>query len=198
MNRSYPNAYRDRRVAEGMTVGFLDLFRKPGDKARPSTGNSSEKTIPPGEALMSFGNEISRQIPRCLPTEQDMWWFLAEQYDYLVDCGESVEPLLAMSSLNMHPIEYEARRSEDSYVGKPNAGVAYLRNARRTLAAKFDGDLADMVIAQAFIMFAEQNMPAIDALRIKYANHFHQNCIRDGAPRNAGRWQDVIDDIHSK
>lgn len=184
-------------VAEGVAVGFLDLFRKPKTTVRPA-GGGGDKIIPIGEALMSFGNEISAQLPHHLPTEQDTWWFLAEQYDYLVDCGESVEDLLAMSSLSMHEIEHEGRKSEHSYVGKPNPGVAFLKNARRVLAAKFDGDLADMVIAQAFIMFAEQNMPALNALRIKYANHFHKNCIRDGALRNAGRWQDVIDDIRSR
>ena len=73
-----------------------------------------------------------------------------------------------------------------------------LKHSKGVLAAKFDEDLANMVIAQAFVMFVEQNMPSLCALRIKYATHYHNNCVRDGAPRNAGRWQDVIDDIESR
>ncbi|HIV79097.1 MAG TPA: hypothetical protein H9899_16385, partial [Candidatus Sphingomonas excrementigallinarum] len=149
-------------------------------------------------ALLEIAVEMSGDIARTLPTEQDAWWFLAEQYDRTVNLGGLHLQLLEASSLKMHVIEYEGRRSEDSYVGKRNPGAAFLEQARRNLTAKLPDSLVDVVITQAFILFAEQNMPAIDALRIKYATHFHNNCVRSGAYNNAERWQDVIDEIESR
>lgn len=146
-------------------------------------------------ALFGIAAQMSGDIARRLPTEQDTWWFLAEQYDRTVDLGGFHLQLLDTSSLKMHEIEYEGRRSENSYVGRRNPGVMFLEQARRGLAAKLPDSLVDTVITQAFILFAEQNMPSLDALRIKYATHFHNNCIRDHAFNNAERWQDVIDDI---
>lgn len=141
---------------------------------------------------------ISSRLPEFLPTEQDTWWFLAEQYDRSIDCGNMHRRMLEISPLQMSEIEYEGRKSENSYVGKPNAGVAYLKKARHELAAEVGGELADIAITQAFIFFAMQNMPAINTVRVKYATHFHNNCIRDGAYNNAERWQDAIDEIEGR
>ncbi len=179
-------------------MGFLDLFKK--TKRADPTEEVDDVVKRTGQItgqVMKISADMSAQVPHHLPTEQDVWWFLAEQYDRCVDAGDFHRQMLAISPLTMHEIEYEGRRSEDSYVGKPNPGISYFTRMRAVLAAKMDDNLADIAITQAYCFFVMQNMPTVNALRKKYAEHFHGNCIRDGAPRNAGRWQDVIDEIEN-
>lgn len=183
-------------------VGFFGLFGgKKQQQYKAVTQVTEQVAANSGKIageLLGLAVHVAGDLARYLPTEQDTWWFLAEQYDRTVDLGGFHLKLLQMSSLKMHEIEYEGRRSEDSYVGKPNPGIAFLDQARRGLEAKLPKNFVDTVITQGFILFAEQNVPGLNALRIKYANHFHNNCIRDGAYNNAERWQDVIDDIESR
>lgn len=51
-----------------------------------------------------------------LPTEQDVYWFVIEQYDRILSCGELVASIMATYPLKMYEIEYLDRKSESSYV----------------------------------------------------------------------------------
>lgn len=125
-----------------------------------------------GDASAQLAARLATELTGALRTEEDVWWFLVEEYDYIVGRGEPAAGLLAMSDFEMHEIEYEGRKSENSYVGKANPGVALLNKARSVFASKFDEDIADMTIAYAFIMFTENNKALLAPLRIKYASPF--------------------------
>lgn len=145
------------------------------------------------DATALLAAQLADQLAGALRTEEDVWWFLAEEYDYLSNCGPSASNLLAKSPLKMHEIEYEGRRSENSYVGKPDPGVTLLKKARSVFADKFSEGIADLMIAYAFSLFVIQNINMLNPVRIKYATHFHNNCVSQGSFRNAERWGDVLD-----
>lgn len=185
--------------------GYVGLFRlfqrqtKPrfaavSDVSDDIVANTGKITA----AMMRLSADIATKLAHHLPTEQDIWWFLVEQYDHCTDLGEFHQKLLQMSSLGMHPIEFEGRRSENSYVGKPNPGIAFLRKQRREVSADLTEDFAEIVITQAFVFFIIQNEDGLNALRTKYATHFHNNCVKTAAYNNAERWADVIDDLESR
>ncbi|MDQ0566864.1 hypothetical protein GRI55_05425 [Erythrobacter citreus] len=181
-------------------MSIFDLFRKKPTATKPTprenTGGSVDSDqVHIKDAMPKLAEQLSAQLAGILRTEEDTWWFLAEQYDYIVDCGEPAKGLLDLCSMKMHEIEHEGRKSENSYVGKPNPGVDLLKKARALFASKFDEDLADMTIAYAFIMFVENNIRMLNPLRIKYATHFHNNCVSQSAFRNADRWGDVLDSL---
>ncbi len=179
-------------------MSIFDVFRKKPATSRRSTSKSPgdtarENVLSVGDATAQLAAKLADQLAGILRTEEDVWWFLAEEFDYIVDCGEPAAGLLAMSSFKMHEIEYEGRKSENSYVGRPNPGVDLLKRARSVFASRFDEDIADMTIAYAFIMFTENNQAMLTPLRIKYATHFHNNCVSQGSYRNADRWGEVLD-----
>lgn len=183
-------------------VGFFGLFQRQKKPRFEAVSELNDQVVAnTGKitaVMMKLAADIAAKLARHLPTEQDTWWFLAEQYDHCTDLGDFHQKMLQMSSLNMHPIEFEGRRSEDSYVGKPNPGVAFLRKQRREVAANLSENFADIVITQAFVFFIVQNEHGLNALRIKYATHFHNNCVKSAAYNNAERWSDVIDDLESR
>lgn len=156
---------------------------------------SNEDRISAADALASFAGEIGTKLPQFLPTEQDVWWFLAEQYDYFMQCDAGIQGLLQRGSIQMHEIEYAGSKSENSYIGKPNDGVAFLRSVREILAKKFGEDLADLTICEGFMRFTEVNVGPLNQIRLKYAKHFQNNCVGAGAQLNPIRWQLVIDEI---
>lgn len=179
-------------------MSILDIFRKKPSSTNELPQRSAGDQMPDGgisigDATAQLAAQLADQLAGILRTEEDVWWFLAEEFDYIVDCGEPAAGLLAMSGFKMHELEYEGRKSENSYVGKPNPGVALLKKARALFAKKFDEDIADMTIAYAFIMFTENNQAMLTPLRIKYATHFHNNCVSQGSFRNADRWEEVLD-----
>lgn len=179
-------------------MSILDIFRKKPASVSERPKRPVGDPVPDGgisiaDATTQLAAQLADQLAGALRTEEDVWWFLAEEFDYIVDCGEPAAGLLAMSGFEMHEIEYEGRKSENSYVGKPNPGVAMLKKARSLFARKFDEDIADMTIAYAFIMFIHNNQAVLTPLRIKYATHFHNNCVSQGSFRNAERWGDVLD-----
>lgn len=179
-------------------MSIFDVFRKKPAASRRATSKSPGDTarqdvLSVGDATTQLAEKLADQLAGILRTEEDVWWFLAEEFDYIVDCGEPTAGLLAMSSFQMHEIEYKGSKSENSYVGKPNPGIALLKKARSVFATRFDEDIADMTIAYAFIMFTENNQAMLTPLRIKYATHFHNNCVSQGSYRNADRWGEVLD-----
>ena len=179
-------------------LSILDIFRKkPASSSetarRPVYDHGPHGSHTIGDATAQLAAQLSDQLAGIRRTEEDVWRFLVEEFDYIVDCGEPAAGLLAMSGFKMLEIEYEGRKSENSYVGKPNPGVVLLNKASSVFASKFDEDIADMTIAYAFIMFTDNNQAMLTPLRIKYATHFHNNCVSQGSFQHADRWGDVLD-----
>lgn len=97
-----------------------------------------------------------------------------------------------MFPLQMHPIEYEGRTTERSYVGSPNPGVVYLNSVRDVLQEKFGPDIADLTVSHAFILYVVHMRVQLDQIRLKYAVHFHNNCVQSKSYRHADDWNEVI------
>lgn len=153
---------------------------------------AQEEKIATTDALSDMVPILAENLQRTLPTEQDNWWFLAEQYDKTVALGGGVPRLLGMFPLKMFPIEYEGRKSEDSYVGLPNPGVVYLNGVRQVLQEQFGKDIADLTVSHAFILYVVHMRTQLDQIRLKYAAHFHNNCVQSKSYRHADDWKEVI------
>ncbi|MFE9084155.1 hypothetical protein ACQKKG_05150 [Brevundimonas sp. NPDC003935] len=137
---------------------------------------------------------VASDLAQSLPTEQDVYWFVVEEYDRILERGETL-PVLYENFL-LHPIEHQGRRSEKSYVGHPNAGVTYLdKFVSPALGANYDSKTAAIIRAGIYTRFREVLKSDVDRLRIKYAQHYRQNCLKEGAANNAARWQAVVDSI---
>ena len=80
------------------------------------------------EQLRMMARAAIAIIPH-LPTEQDVYWFVIEQYDRIISCGELVASIMATYPFKMYEIEYLDRKSENSYVGHKNPGIVYVLNA---------------------------------------------------------------------
>lgn len=137
---------------------------------------------------------VASDLAQSLPTEQDVYWFVVEEYDRILERGETLPVLY--EHFPLHPIEHEGRRSEESYVGHPNAGVVFLdKLVSPALDATYGAKTAAAIRAGIYTRFREVLKAEVDRLRIKYAQHYRQNCLKEGAVNNAARWQAVVDSI---
>jgi hypothetical protein len=151
---------------------------------------------PPGNAqeLVALTQELAPAIARRVPTEQDCYWFVIEQYDRLHGQSPYLNELLG--TVGLHEIEYAGMRSEESYVGKPNPGVIFFqREIVLPLASVFDKQATGYASIVIFTGFCQIYSEAVAHVRKKYATHYHNNCISQGSYRSADRWVEVLDSL---
>lgn len=147
--------------------------------------------------------ELNRMMARAaisiiphLPTEQDVYWFVIEQYDRIISCGELVASIMATYPFKMFEIEYLDRKSENSYVGHKNPGIVYILNAILPDLVRHYGMVqAQTMLAFIFGTYLHGNKDLIKALRLKYAVHYHNNCISSGSFHTAEQWNEVISSV---
>src|ERR1700754_1504452 len=89
------------------------------------------------DAWLELVGLIATKMLQVLPTEQDHWWFLMEQFDRSLIFCAAARDIMITSPVPLHEIEYEGRRSEDSYVVVPNPGVVFLQRVKRDLETQF-------------------------------------------------------------
>jgi len=131
--------------------------------------------------------EISKSLAKRLPTEQDVYWFVVEQYDRLLPAGDVIREILGNAPL--FDIEFRGSRSESSYVGKPNPGVVYLdQHVMPTLEAQFGKETATRSRALIYVFFRDGFKAEVKRLRIKYAAHYANNASFS----KAEEWDEVI------
>ena len=99
------------------------------------------------------------------------------------------------SPILLRHIEYEGRRSEDSYIGAPNPGVVFLQRVGRELASNFNERLSNIVLANVYVSYVNACRQALDLIRMRYAVHFHNNCISTHSYGHADLWREVIEDL---
>lgn len=147
------------------------------------------------EQLRMMARAAIAIIPH-LPTEQDVYWFVIEQYDRIISCGELVASIMATYPFKMYEIEYLDRKSENSYVGHKNPGIVYVLNAILPDLVRHYGMVqAKTMLAFIFGTYLHGNKDLINALRLKYAVHYHKNCISSGGFRTAEQWNEVISSV---
>lgn len=144
------------------------------------------------EQLRMMARAAIAIIPH-LPTEQDVYWFVIEQYDRIISCGELVASIMATYPFKMYEIEYLDRKSEDSYVGHKNPGIVYVLNAILPDLVRHYGMVqAQTMLAFIFGTYLNGNKELIQSLRLKYAVHYHNNCVSSGSFTAAEQWDEVI------
>lgn len=136
--------------------------------------------------------EIGMRLVAKLPTKQDQYWFVIEEYGNLSSYGPEV-----MDRLNfpfaLYEIEYEGRKSENSYVGAPNPGILYLDEEYMPAIIKQYGQKnAELWRGLLFATFCTSFKAEIEKLRMDYAVHYHNNCISNGSLGYADKWNSVI------
>lgn len=131
-----------------------------------------------------------------MPTEQDVYWFVIEQYDRIKSCGALVAAIMATYPFEMFEIEYFDRKSENSYVGHKNPGIAYvLSHILPDLVTHYGPVNAQSMLAYIFGTYLNAHAADIQALRLKYAVHYHNNCVSTGSWGYADQWSEVIDSL---
>ncbi|MDQ6192387.1 hypothetical protein QBK98_26465 (plasmid) [Klebsiella pneumoniae subsp. pneumoniae] len=72
------------------------------------------------DQTMDLAAQLARQLGSKLPTEQDVYWFVIEFYDRASAFNHSARGVLGNLPFRLFEMEYEGRRSENSYVGRKN------------------------------------------------------------------------------
>lgn len=144
------------------------------------------------EAWLSLVGLIATKMLNVMPTEQDHWWFLMEQFDRSMQFATNARAIVISSPISLHEIEYVGRRSENSYVGAPNPAVTFLQKVQCDLNNHYSSELSEVVIANTYVSYVRACFDVLNRLRIKYAVHFHNNCISSHSYRHADRWNEVI------
>jgi len=178
-------------------MGLASLFRLSKDMV--IIGGIKTKLPETDEQTMNLVSRLARQLEMKLPTEQDIYWFVIEFFDRASAFNTSAKDILNNLPFHLYEMEYEGRRSEKSYVGKKNTGVTYLiedvapsfKKAVSHLGAGPEQVIATLV----YVIFCTAHAELIKNLRIKYAVHYHNNCISSGSFRNADKWGEVIESL---
>jgi hypothetical protein len=139
--------------------------------------------------------EVATQLVTKLPTEQDLYWFVIEQYDKMISYGSEVTSLVDFP-LSLYEIEYEGRKSEKSYVGKRNPGMVFLDTEYMpVLSEHFGQKRAEHWRCLIFALLCSRHKAAIDGLRMKYAVHYHNDCVSRSSWSFADKWNKVISSL---
>ncbi|PHK92929.1 hypothetical protein CR162_21260, partial [Pseudoroseomonas rhizosphaerae] len=167
-------------------MGFRDMFtrKQPGFVV----GGVQYDGPPKNDAeITKLIVAVATALTRKLPTEQDIYWFVIEQYDKFLEYGEEITSRVDFP-FSMHEIEYEGRRSESSYVGKPNPGITFLdKEFMPPITEHISLKQAQHWRALIFCMFCQRFQAQIAQLRLKYAVHYHNNCIKTNSYRFADK-----------
>lgn len=148
------------------------------------------------EELNRMMAKVAVSLIKKLPTEQDVYWFVIEQYDRIISCGQTTAGVVSTYPVSLFEIEYYDRKSENSYVGHKNPGIVYVLNTVLPDLVKHYGVAqAQVMLAFIFGTYLHGNSGLIQALRLKYAVHYHNNCISTGSMRYADEWGEVIDSL---
>jgi len=151
------------------------------------------------EQTMSLVSQLARQLEMKLPTEQDVYWFVIEFFDRTSAFNNSAKVMLNNLPFQLYEMEYEGRRSENSYVGKKNAGVTYLLEdigpSFKKAASHLGAGSEQIIITLVYVIFCTAHAEIIKNLRLKYAVHYHNNCISSGSFNNADKWGEVIESL---
>lgn len=181
-------------IIHNMRVGTPDNPAEPGSLERPQfiVGDESLPTAPKDDDEMyPLCIKIAQSLTKRLLNEQDIYWFVVEQYDRLLPEGENVQEIL--SNAYLFNIEHRGSRSESSYVGKPNPGVTFLdQKVMPPLEDEYGRETAQRLRATIYVIFCSGFEEDIRRLRIKYAVHYANNCSSAGHHNRVEEWDEVI------
>lgn len=165
-----------RRQHAGFVVGDISMPSPPED----------------AQGLIQLCVKVAQTLPKKVPTEQDSYWFVIEQYDRLL--SENDQALNeALSRVPLFEVEYAGRRSESSYVGKPNPGVVFLdQEVMPVLEGVYGEAMALRLRAAIYTAFYEGFQSLLIPLRAKFAKRIRGDCRSDGLFDEADEWADVI------
>lgn len=161
-------------------------------------GWKKSKLVAPksNSSFAEFLNGVMAAVGKRATTEQDFYWFLIEVYDYLSELSNTSELL---SGLRLHEIEYSGRKSEESYPQKRNEAARYFKeDVMGILRRSYSVSDANALLALTFVLIIEKNSEAMSMLRVKYAVHYHNNCLQSGNYGYADKWAEVIDDAENQ
>lgn len=160
-----------------------------GDESLPSAPKSED-------ALIALAMKVAQSLTKRLPTEQDVYWFVVEQYDRLISQGGKIGEIL--TAVPLFEIEHRGSRSETSYVGKPNPGIVFLdQRVTPPLEREYGKEVAQRVRAMIYALFCDGFRAEVTRLRIKYAAHYANNCSSAGHFNKADEWDNVISTLEA-
>jgi hypothetical protein len=158
-----------------------------GDESLPGSPKTDDEVV-------AMCVNIAKSLTKRLPTEQDIYWFVVEQYDRLIETpDEKVREIL--SNFPLFHIEHRGSRSETSYVGKPNPGVVFLdEKVMPPLETTFGAEAAQRMRATIYVLFCDGFKAEVTRLRIKYAVHYANNASFS----RAEEWDTAIAALESR
>lgn len=149
------------------------------------------------EDVIELTSAIMPNLINILPTEEDLYWFITEQYDRLFGKDDTLDEMLKI--IGLLEIEYEGQRSETSYIGKPNAGVVFLEEqVRKPLSSELNEAATQYVLVAILTAVASSNESKLDEIRRKHAVHYQNNCIKQKHYNMADKWDEVLNLIADK
>lgn len=148
------------------------------------------------EELMGLCVKLTEKLSHVIRTEEDAWWFVSDQYAQAQTFGVQAKRWIEGLPIHLNTVEYEGRRSQDSYVGKPNPGMVFLdTEVTPFFEQHFTKEMAEVMRAAIFGTFLDGIKDSIQAIRMKFAVHFHNNCISSHSYNYAERWNEVIQSL---
>lgn len=190
--------YVEQLLIKGFYImGLGKLFGIKKDKF--VIGGITTKLPETDEQTMNLVSQLARKLEMKVPTEQDIYWFVIEFFDRAAAFNISAKGILDNLPFYLFKMEYEGRRSEKSYVGKKNSGVSYLLEdvapSFQKAVSHLGAGSEQVIITLVYVVFCTAHAEMIKNLRIKYAVHYHNNCISSGSFNSAEKWGEVIESL---
>jgi len=169
---------------------------EPGSKKLVVGGIELQRLPKNDEELMGLSVKLTQKLSQVLRTEEDIWWFVAEQYGQTQQYDGHAKRFVDGLPIHLKEIEYEGRHSQDSYVGKLNPGIDFLdREVSAFFEEHFEKAMAEVMRAAIFGTFLDGCKDSIQAIRLKFAVHFHNNCVSSHSYNFADQWNEVIHEL---
>lgn len=143
---------------------------------------------------------VSRQlgpeiVKRC-PTELDLYRYLVEEAEWL---SENENDDISLNFSEIREVEYEGERAKASKYPRNREALTWLHSrVMPDLRLHFGQALAERIRGAVLFDLCLEHHESILAVRLKYAVHYHNNCLKSGSYGYADRWAEVIDEIESR
>ncbi len=140
--------------------------------------------------------QLSPEIVKRCPTELDLYRYLVEEAEWL---SEDENDDISLDFSEIREVEYEGERAKASKYHRNRDALTWLDNrVMPDLRLHFGQAMADRIRGAVLFDMCLEHLEAILAVRLKYAVHYHNNCLKSGSYGYADRWAEVIDEIESR
>ncbi len=129
--------------------------------------------------------------------QQDLeaYRYLVEEADRFAGGNQFEQQVLALSG--MMPLEYSGESKKVQEFAKCRPGVDFMNKFSAEIETLKGKAFAQNLRGQTYLFYLTRNHDLLKGIRLKWATHYHNNCVQNRHFSYSEKWEKVIDAIEA-